>query len=124
MIIGVGTDVLEVARLKRELARKEGLDRQLFTPGELAYCRDKRYPARHLAARFAAKEAFFKALGAGPADGVGWRDVEVKNRRSGAPLLVLRGQAKRVAARRGVKRALVSLAHTAELATACVVLES
>ena len=124
MIVGVGTDVLEVLRMTRELRRPGGgfVD-DVFTPAETKYCASQRYPARHYAARFAAKEAAFKALGAGLADGLRWRDVEVGGRPEGAPYLILRGRAKRLARERRVQRILVSLAHTARVATACVVLE-
>jgi len=96
----------------------------VFTAAERAYCESRRRPEEHFAARFAAKEALFKALGAGPADGVRWRDVEVRCGPAGAPRLVLRGGARRLALRRGVRRAFLSLAHTADRAVASVVLES
>ena len=125
MIVGVGTDVLEVLRMTRELRRGDGgfVD-EVFSPAEKSYCASQRYPARHYAARFAAKEAAFKALGSGLADGLRFRDVEVGGRPAGAPYLILRGRAKRVAQQRRVRRILVSLAHTARVATACVILES
>ncbi len=125
MIVGLGTDVLEIPRMARELAKEEGgFAGQVFTAAEREYCEGRRRPEEHFAARFAAKEALFKALGAGPADGVGWRDGEVRCGRSGAPRLVLRGGARRLALQRGVRRALVSLARTREVAAACVVLEA
>lgn len=125
MIVGLGTDVLEVLRMKRELARPGGgFKKKVFTPAETAYCEKMRYPARHFAARFAAKEATFKALGASPRSGLSWQEVEVRRARSGAPRLEFHGEARRLAARRRVRRAFLSLAHTAGWAVASVVLES
>ena len=123
MIVGVGSDVVEVARMRRELGRPgRGFRDAVFTAAEIAYCDGKRYPARHFAARFAAKEACLKALGTG-LRGNSWREVEVANGPDGEPRLVLRGNVKRSAGRRRVKRALVSLSHTERVAMAFVVLE-
>jgi holo-[acyl-carrier protein] synthase len=123
MILGIGTDLLEVARMEKELTKEGGGFRDaVFTPSEIAYCEGKRYPARHFAARFAAKEALVKAL---PAPGVAprLRDVEVERTEAGAPHLVLHGRILEAADRLGVKKILVSLSHTDRLATASVVLE-
>lgn len=123
MIVGIGTDLLDVGRMARELAREgAGFRDDVFTPSEVAYCEARAHPAQHYAVRFAAKEACWKALGA-PADGVRLRDVEVERPDSGPPRLVLAGRAKDEAERLGVKRVLVSLAHTTTLATASVLLE-
>ncbi len=123
MIVGIGTDALEVARVRRDLRREDDVLRAAFTPREIEYCERMRHPARHYAARFAAKEAFVKALGTGFGAGIGWRDVEVRHDAAGAPALVLHGAARRMAARRRVTRVWVSLSHTASLATATVVIE-
>lgn len=123
MIVGIGTDLLDVGRMARELAREgAGFRDDVFTPAEVAYCESKAYPARHFAARFAAKEACWKALG-GPDGGVSLRDVEVERPADGPPSLVLKGRAKEKADGLGVTRALVSLTHTTTLASASVVLE-
>ena len=124
MIVGVGTDLLDVARMARELAREgAGFRDDVFTPAEVAYCESKAHPARHLAARFAAKEACWKALGGAGPEGLSLREVEVLRPAEGPPGLVLTGRAKAIADALGVTRALVSLAHTPTLASASVVLE-
>ena len=125
MIIGVGHDVFEVARMEDKLRREgESLKEALFTTGEVAYCEGKRYPARHFAARFAAKEAVFKALGVDPAKGQRWREVEIRNEATGQPRVLLHGDARGLARDRRVGAVLLSLSHTGELAAATVVLES
>jgi holo-[acyl-carrier protein] synthase len=122
MILGIGTDLLDVARMERELSEKTGFREELFTPAEIAYCEGKRYPARHFAARFAAKEALFKALSGGAPPGL-WREAEVLRAEGAPPRLVLHGRILEAAGRLGVKKALVSLTHTDGLAAASVVLE-
>ncbi len=125
MIVGVGNDVLEVSRMRRELARGHGFRDEVFTASEIAYCESRRYPARHFAARFAAKEALLKALRTGADHRWStWREVEVAHGARGEPELVLHGHVKRLAGRRRVKRVMVSLSHTASVAMASVVLES
>jgi holo-[acyl-carrier protein] synthase len=123
MILGIGTDLLDVARMAREL-EQEGPEfrNTVFTPSEIAYCEAKRYPARHFAARFAAKEALFKAL-AGKASPDFFHEVEVARTDDAPPRLVLHGGMKETADRLGVKEILVSLSHTDSLAAASVVLQ-
>ncbi|MCC6129911.1 MAG: holo-ACP synthase [Acidobacteria bacterium] len=123
MILGIGIDLLDVPRVAAELAEGDnGFVLDLFTPGEIAYCDSKRYPARHYAARLAAKEAVFKALGGCPPPHV-WRDVEVVSGGDGPPKIALHGALESSAKERGVRTIFVSLSHTDELATASVVLE-
>jgi holo-[acyl-carrier protein] synthase len=123
VILGIGTDLLDVARMARELSEKgTGFREELFTPSEIAYCEAKRYPARHFAARFAAKEALFKALAGAVPHGL-FREVEVERTHDTPPRLVLHGRVKEEANRLGVKSILVSLSHTNGLATASVVLQ-
>ena len=124
MIVGVGIDVVEIARIARIAAgpaeRAERFLRRVFTPGERAYCELRRDRAARYAARFAAKEAAAKAL-AVPA-GMGWHDAEVV-RGPGAPALELRGAARDAARALGVVRSLLTLSHDGGVAAAAVVLE-
>jgi holo-[acyl-carrier protein] synthase len=123
MILGIGTDLLDVARMAKELQEEgAGFRDTVFTPSEIAYCEAKRYPAQHFAARFAAKEALFKAL-SGSASRDFWREVEVARTGDAPPRLLLHGCVKEAADRLGVKNILVSLSHTASLAAASVVLQ-
>lgn len=125
MIVGLGHDVFEVARMEDELRREgDSLKSALFTAAEVAYCEGKRYPARHFAARFAAKEALLKALGADPSIGQHWCEVEICNEASGKPRVLLHGGVRELAHERCVDAVLLSLSHTAGLAAATVVLES
>lgn len=124
MIIGTGMDLVSVARFDAFLRRRgePGL-RRLFTPSELEYCRGLARPTPSLAARFAAKEAFLKALGTGLAGGLRWTEVEVVRAPSGQPTLRLHGAAAASAGRSGASRFHLSISHTDELAGAFVLLE-
>ncbi|MET0839558.1 MAG: holo-ACP synthase [Marmoricola sp.] len=116
MILGVGTDIVEVARLGQSLARTPSLRERLFTPGEAEL------PLESLAARYAAKEALAKALGA-PGD-LSWQDAEVVTDVSGWPSFELRGSVAARAEQQGVERVHLSLSHDAGVAVAFVVLEA
>jgi holo-[acyl-carrier protein] synthase len=123
MIIGVGVDVCEVRRMARELAREDhGFRDQVFTPHEIAYCESRRYPARHYAARFAAKEAVAKALDAEPDTG-SFREVEVRIVPGGRRRIVLHDRMIALARRRRVRTLHLSLSHDTTHALAHVVLE-
>ena len=125
MIVGIGVDVLEVARIERELRRGDpGFVVGLFTAAEIADCEAERSPALHYAARYAAKEAAVKAIGLEARAGVSWLEAEVRRAPGGVPGLHLHGRLGALAAGRGADRAHVSLTHTRDLAAAAVVLES
>ena len=124
MIIGIGTDLMEIARFRTALGRGgERLARRLFTERERASCEARAIPAMHFAARFAAKEAVFKALGTGWSGGIAWTDAEVQSDENGRPRLVLSGRAAQIAAELGVLSVHLSMTHTDSIAGATVVLE-
>lgn len=116
---GIGVDLAQVERLRRVVARwNERFLRRVFTDQELAYCRRRRDPIPHLAARFAAKEATLKALGIGLRLGVSWRELEVRRERGQAPVMVLHGRSKAIAEARGGRCVLLSLTHDGDYALA------
>lgn len=112
MILGIGTDIIEVDRVERLLRmRGEPFLRRCFTEGEAAYCLARKNVGQHLAARFAVKEAVMKALGTGWGRGVRWRDIEVRRRPREAPQVLLSGGAARRAKALGAARIHISIAH-------------
>jgi holo-[acyl-carrier protein] synthase len=123
-IVGIGVDLVEVARVQHSLDRfGERFLRRVFTQGEIEYSMSMKFPARHLAARFAAKEAVSKAFGTGIGKAMSWRDIDVRKRESGEPFLVFEGRAKETAMLRGVIQPLITLSHTDHHAMAMIVLE-
>ena len=124
MIVGIGTDIVEVDRI-RESHEKFGvkfLDRILLPP-EREYCLSHTDPAPHIAARFAAKEAIAKALGTGIGKSLGWRDMEIVREDSGKPTAKIHGQAQSLLQQTGATQLHISLSHTHQHATATAVLE-
>jgi holo-[acyl-carrier protein] synthase len=113
----IGIDLIEIERVERALERRPRLAERLFTAREIAHANARRRPGRHLAARFAAKEAAVKALGIG---GPHLHEVEVEGGGNESPRLVLHGAALEAARGRGVELEL-SLSHSRELAIAAVV---
>lgn len=125
MIVGIGVDLVSVDRLEAAFtAHGDRFERRVFTPDESAYCRTQRRPGVAFAARFAAKEAFAKAVGTGVGAAMRWVEVAVVRDASGRPSLALDGAARRAADARGVVRTHVSLSHDAGHAVAVVVLEA
>ena len=123
-IRGVGIDVIKVERLVESLERfGRRMEARLFTEGELEYCRRHQDPARHLAARFAAKEAASKALGTGMSGGVGFKQFEVLQPGGQPPRLRFHGAARERFEALGATASHLSLTHDGGLAIACVVIE-
>lgn len=121
---GIGVDVIKVERLVESLDRfGERMERRLFTEGELEYCRRHKNPLPHLAARFAAKEAAFKAIGTGLSGGVGWKQAEVIQPGGRIPELRFSGAALERFRALGCTTTHLTLSHDGGLAIACVVLE-
>lgn len=125
MVLGLGTDMIEIARIEHSITRfGDGFLRRIYTPAEIAYCQQKKKTAAEsFAARFAAKEAAAKALGTGISRGVTWCELEVLRLPGQRPTLHLSGRAAAIAARLGVRHLAVSLSHTRELALAVVIAE-
>jgi holo-[acyl-carrier protein] synthase len=125
-VIGVGIDLVEIARAERKLARKgEQPLIRLLTPGERKYVEGREHPARHCAARVAAKEAVYKALQGLPgARGIGWRDIEVVSGDAGRPHVELHGLAQALADAAGGVLLHLSLSHTDLTAAAVAVAET
>lgn len=125
MIVGLGVDIAEVARVQAAIARHgEHFLRRVFTPTEIEYCEKHRNRYERYAARFAAKEAAMKALGTGWRHGVRWVDIEVRREPSGKPALALRGATRAIADQLGVKHIALSLTHTESQALAQVIFEA
>ncbi len=124
MIVSIGVDIIEVRRIREVLLRTPRFGERVFTEAERTYC-DSRgaVAAQHYAARFAAKEAALKALQSGWSGGIGWQDVEIATRDSGAPYLILHGPVKEIFENSGATVAHLSMSHTTEHAIAQVVLE-
>ena len=124
MIVGIGIDNVETRRMKDLLLKwVERVENRVFDEVELEYSKSKGEPHLHLAARFAAKEAFFKALGMGLSEGMTWTDVTVRNDSSGKPDIVISGKAREIAEAMGVNKVHVSLSHAKDSAIAVVILE-
>lgn len=119
MIFGIGIDIIEVSRLD-----KANIQKKVFTTNEIEYCEQKRFKAQYYAVRFAAKEAFLKALGTGLRDGIIWKDIEVVNDELGKPSIVLHQKAKELFEKLHISNIHVSLSHIKDLAIAVVILEN
>ncbi len=125
MILGLGTDLIEIARIQASVERfGDRFLHKVFTPLEVEYCLRKKGSAESFAARFAAKEAGAKALGTGISRGVSWREIEVRRLPGERPTLHWSGRAEELALAMGVRSTSLSLTHGRDLAMAVVVVES
>lgn len=123
-IVGIGTDLARISRFRAFLdSGKTAIIERVFGVEEKSYSLAKKDPAPHLAARFAVKEAFLKALGLGLREGITWRDMEVIRDSLGKPSLRLIGRAAEICHERGVVSVHLSYSHDGDYATATVVLE-
>ncbi|QEA40119.1 holo-ACP synthase [Pistricoccus aurantiacus] len=124
MILGIGTDIAKLARFERALVRHGArFPERLLGETELMRFGQHSYPAAYLAKRFAAKEAFLKALGTGLRQGMRWTEIQIVNDAQGRPQLVLSGRAQALAMKAGVERMHLSISDESDLAMAFVVLE-
>lgn len=121
MIRGLGIDIEEVARFTTLLQRwGRQFTTRLFTDNEIAYCESKHRPPQHFAARFAAKEAFAKALGTGWRGPFAWKDIEIVNDANGKPSVRLSNEIQRTAGAGSIE---ISLSHTAQYVAAVVIIQ-
>ncbi len=124
MIEGFGVDIVEVKRVKSAVKKwgRRFLDK-IYTKREIAYCKSKGAPEQHLAARFAAKEAVYKAFGPDGKTAILWTDVEILNEKNGKPKVILKGSAKRLKEKMRISKVVVSLSHTKNYAVGnCILL--
>jgi holo-[acyl-carrier protein] synthase len=125
MILGLGIDIIEVARVEASYKRfGERFLGRILLPDEISYSLSHKNPGPFLAARFAAKEAVSKAFGTGIGAQLGWQDVEVRRKESGEPFVVLHGKGQKLLEQRNARAVLISLSHTENYATAMAILES
>ena len=123
MVSGLGTDLAEVERIGRQIDKGSGFRELVFSEREIAYCESKKNKHEHYAARFAAKEAFFKALGTGWLNGTAFNEVEITNDEKGKPMIALLGETAAVVAAMNVKHISVSLTHLKTIASAVIIIE-
>src|ERR1700755_1672862 len=124
MILGTGIDIIEVERIAFRVGRDNGFKELVFSKDEMSYCDSKASPFEHYAARFAAKEAFLKAVGRGWDSGLKWNEIEIVNETIGKPVLRITGTTEEMLAPMGIRTIHVSLSHLKSMATAIVILES
>ncbi|MEO6316918.1 MAG: holo-ACP synthase [Chitinophagaceae bacterium] len=123
MITGIGTDIVEVSRIAEKIGKEHGFRELVFSVNEIAYCEAATHKYEHYAARFAAKEAFFKAIGTGWANGTAFNEIEIVHGDKGQPQLNLLGNTATTLLKESIGRIFVSLAHTKAMATAVVMIE-
>lgn len=120
---GLGTDIVEVERIASKLKKNKGFRELVFSPAEIAYCEKQAKKHEHFAARFAAKEAFLKAIGTGWAgSGMAFNEIEIRNNENGKPQIFLLGKSKEAAQHLQDSTILVSLSHIKTHAIATVVI--
>jgi holo-[acyl-carrier protein] synthase len=124
MILGTGIDIIEVERISIRVQRDPGFRDLVFSPDEMKYCDGKAFPAEHYAARFAAKEAFLKAIGSGLDRDLSLHEIEVLNEQTGKPFIRLSGVTEKKLSEMGIKKIHVSISHLKTMATAIVIFES
>ncbi|MDZ7318929.1 MAG: holo-ACP synthase [candidate division KSB1 bacterium] len=123
--MGIGIDIIEVPRIEKQLGSgAESFIRRVFSDSEVSYCESKlKNKAQNYAVRFAAKEAFFKAIGTGWRKGLSWRDVAMTNDELGKPSIVVSGQAQKIIDALHVSKIHVSVSHLNQMAVAIIILE-
>jgi holo-[acyl-carrier protein] synthase len=123
MIFGIGTDLIEVERVAHKMEKKEGFKELVFSPGEIIYCEARANKYEHYAARFAAKEAFLKAIGTGWRNGTSFSEIEIYNDEEGKPEIRFLGNTADTIGGMKLGKIFVSLSHLKTMASAFVVIE-
>ena len=124
MIFGIGTDLIEVARVAEKMGKKAGFKELVFSPDEIIYCEARTYKYEHYAARFAAKESFFKAIGTGWRNGTAFNEIEIYNDADGKPGLRFLGNTAKTIAALKLGKIFVSMSHLKTMASAIVIIEN
>ncbi|MEE6185760.1 Holo-[acyl-carrier-protein] synthase [Mycovorax composti] len=124
MISGIGLDVIEVDRVREKIEKEQGFRELVFNEEEIAYCEPKTHKYEHYAARFAAKEAFFKALGTGWANGTAYNEILILGDDAGKPEIALKGTTAVTLENLDLSKVKVSLSHLKNIAAAVVVIEA
>jgi holo-[acyl-carrier protein] synthase len=123
MIAGLGTDIVEVERIAEKIEKNNGFRELVFSTNEISYCESKTQKYEHYAARFAAKEAFFKALGTGWLNGTAFNEVEIVNDELGKPEIKLLGETQTTISAFQIINIMVSLTHVKSIALATIIIE-
>jgi holo-[acyl-carrier protein] synthase len=122
MILGLGTDIVEIVRVGQMIERHgEHFLQRVYTESEIRYCQDRKLSYQHFAGRWAAKEAVMKALGTGFVKGISWQDIEVCTKSSGAPIMQLHGGTRDFADQRGIGEIMITISHCRSHATATAI---
>jgi holo-[acyl-carrier protein] synthase len=123
MIVGIGIDMIEVERVSAKISKEAGFRELVFSKSEIKYCEAKTNKHEHYAARFAAKEAFLKAVGTGWANGTAFNEIEIVHDKNGKPEIVLSGETKKTLGHIDALKISVSLSHLKSIASAVVIIE-
>lgn len=122
MIVGLGTDIVEISRIAKMIERHgESFLNRIYTEKELAYCQKRKHSYEAFAGRWAAKEAVMKVLGTGFIRGIGWQEIEVLPETSGKPVVHIRGGAGEYAGKLGIGEILITISHCKAYATATAI---
>jgi holo-[acyl-carrier protein] synthase len=124
VIFGIGTDIIEIKRVEKMVARGRQYLETIFTEKEMDYCDARARKSEHYAVRYAAKEAVLKALGTGWRGGLAYADIEITNEESGKPKILVRGEVKKYFDQYQIRQTSISLSHTRDIAIAVIILEN
>lgn len=123
MAIGIGIDMIEVDRVAHKIEKNNGFREMVFSPSEIEYCETKAHKYEHYAARFAAKEAFFKAIGTGWTNGTSFHEIEITNDEHGKPLMHLLGETQTTLKPLNIQSITLSVSHLKAIASAVVLVQ-